>query len=98
MACDGFPDPARAALAERDLDGGIAVLLRGLDLGDRLSDTSSPSPATHAVVGEDPRHADLAADQSIVIPSSFRLPGDFLLRRQLQLAGTSVALRAALIT
>jgi hypothetical protein len=56
---------ARAALAERDLHGGVAVVLGGLDLGDAVvGDIEHRHRQRIAVFGEHSCHADLAADQS----------------------------------
>ena len=58
-------DARCAALAERDLHGGVAVGLRRLDLRDAVvGDVEHRHRDGSAVVGEDARHADLAADQS----------------------------------
>src|SRR5688572_2202583 len=60
-----FVDAIRAALAKRDLDRGVAVLFRGLDLRDPVvGDIEHRDRQRHAVVGKDACHADLAADQS----------------------------------
>src|SRR5262249_17386877 len=65
MTGERLAHAAGAALAERDLYGGIAVLLGGLDLGDAVvGDVEHGHRQRIAVVGEDARHADLAADQS----------------------------------
>src|SRR6185295_4737652 len=65
MTGERLAHAARAALAERDLHGGVAVLLGGLDLGDAVvGDVEHRHRQRIAVVGEDARHADLAADQS----------------------------------
>src|SRR3954466_12251891 len=58
-------DARRAALAERHLHGGIAVGLRGLDLGDAVvRHVDHRHGQRRAVLGKDACHADLAADQS----------------------------------
>src|SRR4051812_39946372 len=55
----------RTTLAERDLHGGIAVVLRRLDLGNAVvRHVEHGHRLRNAVIGEDARHADLAADQS----------------------------------
>src|SRR5882762_1621118 len=65
MPGEGFADSAGAALAERHLDGCITILLGALDLGDAVvGDVQHRHRLRDSVVGEDPRHADLAADQS----------------------------------
>src|SRR4051812_34261425 len=65
MAGECLVDAGRAALAERDLHGRVAVLLGGLDLGDAVvGDVEHRHRQRDAVVGEDARHADLAADKS----------------------------------
>src|SRR6266446_4721337 len=65
MPGEGFVDSAGAALAERHLDGCIAILLGALDLGHAVvGDVQDRHRLRESVVGEDPRHADLAADQS----------------------------------
>src|SRR6266436_273460 len=65
MPGEGFVDSAGAALAERHLDGCIAILLGALDLGHAVvGDVQHRHRLRDSVVGEDPRHADLAADQS----------------------------------
>ncbi len=76
MASERLLHAAGAALAESDLHGGIAVLLRGLDLGDAVVRHVEHRHRLHvAVVGEDSRHADLAADQSDCHTSLLCLPG-----------------------
>src|SRR5438445_5099220 len=58
-------DAAGAPLAERHLDRCIAVLLGALDLGHAVvGDVEHRHRLRAALVGEDARHADLAADQS----------------------------------
>ena len=65
VAGERLTHPARTALAERDLDGNVAVLLGGLDLGDAVvGHVEHRDRQRSAFVGEDARHADLAADQS----------------------------------
>src|SRR5687768_16355049 len=65
MARERLAHAAREARAERDLHGAVAVLLGGLDLGDPVvGDVQHRDRQRAAVVGEDSRHADLAADQS----------------------------------
>ena len=62
---EGLLHAARAALAERDLHGRIAVLVRGLDLRDPVvGHVEHGHRLGVALVGEDAHHADLAADQS----------------------------------
>jgi hypothetical protein len=76
MAGERLHHAARAALAERDLNGGVAVLLGSLDLRDAVvGHVEHRHRQRHAVIGEDPRHADLAADQSNRHTSLFCLPG-----------------------
>jgi hypothetical protein len=65
MPGKGLVHAVRAALAERELDRGVAVLVRGLDLRDAVvGDVEHRHRQRAAVVGEDARHADLAADKS----------------------------------
>ena len=65
MPGDRLGDARGATLAECDLHGGIAVLLRGLDLRHAVvGHVEHRDGLRAAVVGEDARHADLAADQS----------------------------------
>ena len=63
MACRGFADAVRAALAESDLHGGVAVVLGGLDLGDAVvRHVHHGHRDGIAIVGENAGHADLTAD------------------------------------
>ena len=58
-------DARRAALPVRDLDGGVAVGLGRLDLGDAIvGDVENGHRDGLAVVGEHARHANLATDKS----------------------------------
>ncbi len=58
-------DARRAALAERDLHRGIAVVVRRLDLRHAVArDVEHGDRDRAAVVGEDAGHADLATYQS----------------------------------
>src|SRR5688572_16139955 len=60
-----LPDARRTPLAERDLHGGIAVVVGCLDLSDPVvGHVQHGHGQGVAVVREDARHADLAADQS----------------------------------
>jgi hypothetical protein len=72
-------DAVRAALAERDLDRDVAVLLGGPDLGDAVvRDVEHRHGLRDAVVGKDASHADFAADQSDCHNALFCLTRSFL--------------------
>src|SRR5207249_11687102 len=65
VAGNSLVDAAGAPLAERHLDRCIAVLFGALDLGHAVvGDVEHRHRLRAALVGEDARHADLAADQS----------------------------------
>jgi len=65
MARGGLVHAGRAALAEGDLHGAVAIRRRRLDLGDSIvGDVEHRHRQRVAVVGEDAGHADFAADQS----------------------------------
>ena len=65
MARHGLGDPGGAALAERDLDGHVAVGFLGLHLRDAVAAAVEHRHGDGgAVVLEDAHHADLAADET----------------------------------
>ena len=65
MPRHGLGDPARAALAERDLDGHVAIHIRRLDLRDAVAGAIDHGHRDRrAVIAKDAHHADLAADET----------------------------------
>ena len=65
MSCLRLVDPARAALAVRDLHGRVAVDFGRLDLRNPIvGDVEHRHRHGGTLVGEDACHADLTADQS----------------------------------
>ena len=88
MASHRLGDAARAAFAERHLNGGIAVAFRRLDLRNPVvGHVEHRHRRGIAVVSEDARHADLAADKSYRHAFLFSLTRKLPPGRRLQLAG-----------